>query len=93
MTICDCLDACYDRGLCKVKIILWHEYPEETRREDAYNGPGDEVPDRFNNMEFDSYDVPKASTMTFNVHIGHDMTRQDEKAKYGHYIDRRGKVA
>ena len=92
MTIHDCLDACFDRGLCKARIILWHDYPEETRCETVYEGPGDEIPDRFDDMEFDSYDVPRASTMTFNVHLPHNVTKADERKKYGPSFARPGKV-
>lgn len=91
MTINECLGVCFDAGMCKVKVVMWHDYPDDIRSEGVvWKGMGDEIPDKYGDMEFDTYDIPKASTMTFNVHKEHDTTMAEEMKKHGR-LQRPGK--
>jgi hypothetical protein len=60
MTIGEFIDMCYNDGLLIVKIYDGEEV--------VFNDYGDNVPEHYRHMEFDTFDVPtELYTITFNI--------------------------
>lgn len=61
MTIAELMELCIEPSLCKVIIYSVDKDGE------IYSGIGDEIPDKYGDLEFDSFDVPFDGCMTFNI--------------------------
>lgn len=61
MTIAELMELCIEPSLCKVVIYNLDKGGE------IYSGMGDEIPDKYGDLEFNSFDVPSDGCMTFNI--------------------------
>lgn len=61
MTIAELMDMCIEPSLCKVEIYSVDKNGE------VWSGFGDDIPDEYGELEFDSFDVPNDGCMTFNI--------------------------
>lgn len=61
MTIAELMELCIEPSLCKVAIYSLDKGGE------IYSGMGDEIPDEYGDLEFNSFDVPSDGCMTFNI--------------------------
>ena len=59
MTIYEMMNLCTDVGLCEVEIFSFKDV--------VWSGYGDEIPDKYEDMEILSFDVPSGGKMTFNI--------------------------
>ena len=61
MTIAELMDMCIEPSFCKVTIYSVDKDGE------VWCGMGDDIPEEFGDLEFDSFDVPTDGAMTFNI--------------------------
>ena len=61
MTIEEFMELCIEPSMCKVEIY------DCNKGEVVWSGYADELPDKYGEMDVESFDVPTNECMTFNI--------------------------
>lgn len=61
MTIEQLMELCVEPSMCKVEIY------DCDKGEVVWSGYADELPDKYGEMDVESFDVPTDGCMTFNI--------------------------